>query len=414
MTPMHLAAKTDQIIIMAWLRELKNSDQEPIFSSQEPDDNDFTPLHYAAMLSCELSTSVLLSWGVSVKKVNKKGQTPLHLAATSDSQRIVRSLLLKGANPYAKDYGGNTPLDEALKAKKVEIINLIKPPGWLSICGIKPPQRPITNRMILISVFVFFLFSGMCLVFLAYKPKLEEYFLGKSSEIKNNDQKSIVFECYEYLCFVEILTFLLASQISPGYLRKESETKLKQLVEKYESTKICFNCFIKRPPRSRHCLICNLCVERFDHHCPWINNCIGARNYAIFYIFLLITCIFIPYTAFLCICFLVLYIEDSQDLYNINVFSALAVTGICFMFSVLVYMLFAVQTKNLLTNTTTNERFSMKNRTNEQDRSYSDTRIDRKNVLSNILEMCFNLSEKPKNKHRVEDLEPLLDDFDKI
>ncbi|XP_046452216.1 palmitoyltransferase ZDHHC17-like [Daphnia pulex] len=86
----------------------------------------------------------------------------------------------------------------------------------------------------------------------------------------------------------------------PGTISLSLDEKyqtIKQLAEfgpGFEPQHFCSCCLLRRPIRSKHCSNCNRCVARFDHHCPWVGNCIGLNNhrYFIYYLFLLsVSCV---------------------------------------------------------------------------------------------------------------------------
>ena len=47
----------------------------------------------------------------------------------------------------------------------------------------------------------------------------------------------------------------------------------------------CSECQHYRPPLAKHCHVCRRCVVRFDHHCPFTAQCIGAGNHHLFLAF---------------------------------------------------------------------------------------------------------------------------------
>lgn len=89
--------------------------------------------------------------------------------------------------------------------------------------------------------------------------------------------------------FIDITTVvlhLLLTLRNPGIIKNEGIEFMK-LLETFDACSLCPDCETIRTGRSRHCIVCNQCVDRYDHHCPWINNCIGLYNHNMFLIYLI-------------------------------------------------------------------------------------------------------------------------------
>lgn len=87
----------------------------------------------------------------------------------------------------------------------------------------------------------------------------------------------------------------------PGYIRKSSKISFLKLNQYFHPSFLCPTCQILRPQDSVHCYICNSCVDRFDHHCPWFDKCIGVGNHNYFFIYLITIWTYLTYVLITCV-----------------------------------------------------------------------------------------------------------------
>jgi palmitoyltransferase ZDHHC9/14/18 len=68
-----------------------------------------------------------------------------------------------------------------------------------------------------------------------------------------------------------------------------------------------------QPPRAHHCSINNDCVEKFDHHCPWVGTTIGRRNYRHFLLFVFGTTLWCGFVVGSCVLSILVEIDERND-----------------------------------------------------------------------------------------------------
>lgn len=114
----------------------------------------------------------------------------------------------------------------------------------------------------------------------------------------------------------------------------------------------CSVCELHQPPRSVHCIKCNYCIAEFDHHCDWLNHCIGQRNYRFFFAFITLQTFDLIFMVNICID------EINATENSVRDLSVLIVIGLLLLVLLPVLSLTTFHTIILLKGKTTHEFIS--------------------------------------------------------
>ena len=242
-------------------------------SLEETDENQMNALHLAVRNSMENSVIFLLSLGLNPNLTDKDGNTALHYAVKKGQVRIVKKLLQRGADINISDFKfGKTPI--MLAKNNHEIMEIFRKKGICEKLFFKPDISKKTlcsNKNMIIFIALHLLI--FVLIFFLVLPYLD----------------NIIFSiAYITAFFLVFLLYTILSCSNPGKMINNEYNDLLDIVERgNEVDDFCPHCLVKTKFRSKHCLICQQCVDEFDHHCFWVGNCIGKKNYTLFFIFLI-------------------------------------------------------------------------------------------------------------------------------
>ncbi|CAF0849764.1 unnamed protein product [Rotaria sp. Silwood1] len=106
---------------------------------------------------------------------------------------------------------------------------------------------------------------------------------------------TIINFIYHFSTVYGLYCVYCCKKLNPGFLNQQTMTidgnnltKEKSCIAfardpRWTLDHFCVTCLIRRPLRSKHCPVDGSCIVKFDHHCNWLNACIGGRNYFYFF-----------------------------------------------------------------------------------------------------------------------------------
>ncbi|XP_045786595.1 protein S-acyltransferase 24 isoform X1 [Trifolium pratense] len=286
----HVAAQYGQTAYLYHVVSKWNADPDV------PDNDGRSPLHWAAYKGFADSIRLLLFLDAHRGRQDKEGCTPLHWAAIRGNLEACTVLVQAGKREdlTMTDNTGLTPAQLASDKNHRQVAFFLGNARRLL-------DKRFDNNSRLGKISKLGLAPVLwCIIFVLLVTYIHSVILA--TNMPKLTAASGLFAWFGVLlATVGLVMFYRCSSKDPGYIgvsddtqnMKDDEPLLKIEINNPALlagnwSQLCATCKIVRPLRAKHCSTCDRCVEQFDHHCPWVSNCIGKKNKWDFFAFLIL------------------------------------------------------------------------------------------------------------------------------
>jgi ankyrin repeat protein len=233
--------------------------------------------HWAAYKGDILMLRLFAYFNTDMNAVDNQGMTPLHRAVSEGQNDCALFLVEKcDADVNLKNHSKQeSALDIAKRLDNKILLFALAETSAKKEFG-SSAEAPLGSKWSLPIIFSVCMSITM-ITFLTYFSRSGNLFLNISFLVV----AIIANTLYVNLLFSD-----------PGFVprRKPGESAVEELQEKLESatsssdvgiSKLCVTCWETKEVerRMKHCSVCDRCVDAFDHHCGWINNCVAEQNH---------------------------------------------------------------------------------------------------------------------------------------
>ena len=365
----HYAAMYDQSYPIIFFHEKLQKYFKKVTIIDIPSELGITPLHCACIRGSKNAVDLLLDLGANINAKDKEGNNCLHYAVNSNNPNLLKKLLIRGANKEEKNIKNETPLDLARQNNSQKLIKILSAKNNIisnpcsnehEIVGIRSSHNNITLFVIILFMglgkwiylsrmyylkegdlkldVVPFIYEIETIKEICYYGNYQNYanctiddatkyqyainrnvtraFLKNLSELFEpntfgyNNLDAIYYTGWGISALDAVMLFFILKFMcfsSRIFKKKNTIKKQNSLITLFENNKhICIKCRTPKDDTTVHCIVCNGCVEGFDHHCSWLNICISNKNLSWFRAFLyqlliyvVLNLIFFTYSKFI-------------------------------------------------------------------------------------------------------------------